>query len=283
VEVDAIWTQHGMRHTYDAAGRRTSTTDAAGNRTLFYYDADGALTHTINALGEVTENRYDAHDRLTEQFAYTGRIRMIGLKGGLVTAALERATDNLAAHLAANPDQSLADVAYTLRVGRSPFAHRRAVAAATPEEAAEALRLRDSRRVATGVSQPGRRSVAFLLPGVGDQYPGMALGLYGEEPVFRQEIDLCAQGATEICGFIERNAAGTITRVRLPFFNAAGRLTRGVDTEASYTLPLSTFSDGWDGNLTFRALVNYMLDLGMDVGDALEALRQALDRIATAT
>ncbi|HET8748663.1 MAG TPA: hypothetical protein VFM98_23920, partial [Ramlibacter sp.] len=42
-EVDAIWAQYGLRHTYDAAGRRTSTTDAAGKRTLFYYDADGAL------------------------------------------------------------------------------------------------------------------------------------------------------------------------------------------------------------------------------------------------
>ncbi|HSK79450.1 MAG TPA: amino acid adenylation domain-containing protein, partial [Thermoanaerobaculia bacterium] len=108
-------------------------------------------------------------------------------------AALERATDNLAAHLEANPDQSLADVAYTLRAGRGLFAHRRAVAAATAPEAAEALRSRDSRRVATGLFQPGRRSVAFLLPGVGDQYPGMARELYDEEPVFRQEIDLCAE------------------------------------------------------------------------------------------
>lgn len=97
----------------------------------------------------------------------------------------------------------------------------------------------------------------------------------------QQEIDLCAAGATEICGFIERNAANTITRVRLPFFNAAGRLTRGVDTEASYSMPLSTFSDGLDGNLTFRALVNYIskfqtqvqgaapLELAGDIGSSL--------------
>jgi len=87
-QVDAIWSQHGLRHTYDAAGRRTSTTDAAGNRTLFYYDADGALTHTLNALGEVSENRYDARARLVEQYTYTGRIATAGLTGGLVTAAL---------------------------------------------------------------------------------------------------------------------------------------------------------------------------------------------------
>ena len=36
------------------------------------------------------------------------------------------------------------------------------------------------------------RSVAFLFPGVGDQYPQMARGLYESEPVFRAEVDRCA-------------------------------------------------------------------------------------------
>src|SRR6185369_16895685 len=111
-------------------------------------------------------------------------------------AALEAATDRLAAHLDADPGQSLPDIAYTLRAGRRPFGHRRAVVAAVVEEAAAALRSRDPRRVWTASQEPGRRSVAFLLPGVGDQYPGIARGLYDEEhgePVFRREIDLCAE------------------------------------------------------------------------------------------
>jgi outer membrane receptor protein involved in Fe transport len=97
----------------------------------------------------------------------------------------------------------------------------------------------------------------------------------------QQEIDLCDQGATGLCGFIERNAAGTITRVQLPFFNVAGRVTRGVDTEASYSLPLSRFSEAWEGQLTFRALINYIskfettvqgaapLELAGDIGNSL--------------
>ncbi len=36
-------------------------------------------------------------------------------------------------------------------------------------------------------------SVVFLFPGVGDQYPGMARGLYESEPVFRAEVDRCAE------------------------------------------------------------------------------------------
>jgi outer membrane receptor protein involved in Fe transport len=74
----------------------------------------------------------------------------------------------------------------------------------------------------------------------------------------QQEIDFCDQGATQMCGFVQRNSEGIITRVQLPFFNVASRKTTGVDTEISYTMPLSTFSDGWDGQLTFRGLVNYI-------------------------
>ncbi|HSK76523.1 MAG TPA: amino acid adenylation domain-containing protein, partial [Thermoanaerobaculia bacterium] len=111
-------------------------------------------------------------------------------------AALERMTDRLADRLEKDPDLDLADVAYTLRVGRRPFAHRRAVLAATREEAAAALRERDPQRVWTAGAprETGRhRSAAFLLPGVGDQYPGLARGLYQDEPVFREELDRSAE------------------------------------------------------------------------------------------
>ena len=90
-QVDAIWAQYATRHAYDAAGRRISSTDAVGNRTLFFYDADGALTHTVNALGEVRESRYDARGRVIEQIAYANRISTTGLVGGLVPAALATA------------------------------------------------------------------------------------------------------------------------------------------------------------------------------------------------
>ncbi len=111
-------------------------------------------------------------------------------------AALERMTDALAARLTGDPDLDLADVAHTLRVGRRPFAYRRAVLAASAEAAAAALLSRDPRQVWTGSPRQesaGQSSVAFLLPGVGDQYPGLARGLYRDEPVFRQELDRCAE------------------------------------------------------------------------------------------
>ena len=108
-------------------------------------------------------------------------------------AALEAATDNLAAHLAAHPDLDLADVAFTLEAGRRAFHHRRMLVCRGPEDARTALAERDPRRLLSSFGEPRSRSVAFLLSGLGDHYPGMARGLYESEPVFRQHLDRCAE------------------------------------------------------------------------------------------
>jgi iron complex outermembrane receptor protein len=92
----------------------------------------------------------------------------------------------------------------------------------------------------------------------------------------QQEINLCQAGATGLCSFIQRNGANVITRVQLPFFNVAARVTKGVDTEASYVVPLSNFSEAWDGTLTLRALVNYISDFTTQVQGA-PALKLAGD------
>lgn len=106
-------------------------------------------------------------------------------------AAAERAAVRLADHLRAHPELPLADVAHTLQNGRRAFAHRRFVVAHQGEDAAAALTAPD--RAVSGVAEGGHRSVAFLLPGVGDQYVNMGRGLYEREPVFRAEVDRCAE------------------------------------------------------------------------------------------
>jgi YD repeat-containing protein len=88
----ALWAANGLTHAYDAAGRRTSTTDANGHRTLFFYDAIGRLRYTVNALGEVTESRYSAQGQLAEEVVYGTRVNVATLgattPGGLNTATL---------------------------------------------------------------------------------------------------------------------------------------------------------------------------------------------------
>ena len=89
----ASWSANGSTHAYDAAGRRTGTTDANGHRTLFFYDAFGRLAYTVNALGEVTESRYNAYGQVSEQIVYGSRIDLTPLgtatPGGLNTDALK--------------------------------------------------------------------------------------------------------------------------------------------------------------------------------------------------
>ena len=74
-------------------------------------------------------------------------------------AALERASQNLIAYLEGHPEQSLADVAYTLQVGRCAFNYRRYVVAGSVADATLALRER-----ALSVCQTFRDRPVRLLP-----------------------------------------------------------------------------------------------------------------------
>jgi amino acid adenylation domain-containing protein len=108
-------------------------------------------------------------------------------------AALDAATANLSRFLLAQPELNLADVAYTLQVGRAAFDHRRVLVCRDPADAAAALATIDPERVFSGVSQPGQRPVIFMFPGQGAQYIGMGRDLYRSEPVFRAAIDRCCE------------------------------------------------------------------------------------------
>ena len=67
-QVDAIWAQFQVRHTYDAAGRRLTTTDAYGNTTRFFYDQDGRLNFTVNAAGDVVAYTFNTFGQLSVEF-----------------------------------------------------------------------------------------------------------------------------------------------------------------------------------------------------------------------
>ncbi|MFC4590809.1 type I polyketide synthase [Sphaerisporangium corydalis] len=86
-------------------------------------------------------------------------------------------------------DLDLADVAFTLGVGRREMKHRAVVVAAGTADAAEALR--DPRRLVKGIA--GRPRVAWLFSGQGSQYAGMGAELYRAERVFREAVDECAE------------------------------------------------------------------------------------------
>ncbi|HTR47817.1 MAG TPA: SDR family NAD(P)-dependent oxidoreductase [Verrucomicrobiae bacterium] len=106
--------------------------------------------------------------------------------------SLEAATNKLASFLSEHSDVNLADAAYTLQAGRNSHRIRRAILCSTREEAIEALSGRDPQRAWTGTASE-RRSVFFMFPGQGSQYPDMGRGLYESEPIFRAQVDRCAE------------------------------------------------------------------------------------------
>ncbi len=107
--------------------------------------------------------------------------------------ALDTLTSNLAMHLRRHPDLDLADVAYTLQVGRKAFDQRRVVVCHDAADAATALATQDPQRLFSAVPVAHELPVAFLFPGQGAQYPQMARELYEVEPLFRETIDRCAE------------------------------------------------------------------------------------------
>ncbi|MCP4261672.1 MAG: amino acid adenylation domain-containing protein [Planctomycetes bacterium] len=108
-------------------------------------------------------------------------------------AALEEMTGNLAWYIKETPDLNIEDVAYTLHVGRKAFCHRRIVVCRNVQDAVDVLESRDPKRVLTHNLQPGKQSVAFMFPGMGEHYVNMSRGIYEREPAFRQEIDRCVR------------------------------------------------------------------------------------------
>ncbi|MFC3815765.1 amino acid adenylation domain-containing protein [Lysobacter sp. GCM10012299] len=108
-------------------------------------------------------------------------------------AALARSAERLAEQLGAAPQANLADVAWTLAVGRKAFAHRVCVVATDAAAAAESLRTTELNAAAMR-SRPARSSeVVFMFPGQGSQYAGMGRGLYESEAAFRAAFDECAE------------------------------------------------------------------------------------------
>ncbi|MFC2145723.1 amino acid adenylation domain-containing protein, partial [Acidobacteriota bacterium] len=109
-------------------------------------------------------------------------------------SALDKVTENLAEYFeknAANPGSCLADVAYTLQVGRQALQNRKMLVCSTGEEAVEILSTPASQREYTGQVQDENPPVIFVFSGLGSQYVNMGRDLYEKEPYFRQQMDCC--------------------------------------------------------------------------------------------
>jgi acyl transferase domain-containing protein/acyl carrier protein len=125
---------------------------------------------------------------LEQKTVEPGREYQLLLLSAKTDSALETMTVNLAEYLQQHPELELADIAYTLQVGRRTYNHRRMLVCSSLESAI--VELKTSQPT---FQQKTARPVTFLFPGQGSQYVNMGRELYATEPTFQAEFDRCTQ------------------------------------------------------------------------------------------
>lgn len=123
--------------------------------------------------------------------------------------ALDASLRQLAEFVETPTDLCLSSAAFTLQSGRRPYAHRRAVVAETSDELARMLRKPRAAPQRDLHTEHGK--VAFLFPGQGLQFAGMAARLYSEDVSFRAEVD---KGLALLPSEIAREIRSAICRDR---------------------------------------------------------------------
>ncbi|HET8844236.1 MAG TPA: amino acid adenylation domain-containing protein, partial [Ktedonobacteraceae bacterium] len=130
---------------------------------------------------------------VTEKVSVQARPWHLVILSARTETALQQARVNLLRHLRQHPELELEDVAYTLQVGRKSFAHRSMFVCRDLPDAIQVLDAADPTRLLSAADEANSRSVLFMFPGQGTQYSGMGRELYHTEPVFRSEVDRCAE------------------------------------------------------------------------------------------
>nr|ASV47150.1 type I polyketide synthase [uncultured bacterium] len=139
--------------------------------------------------------------------------------------ALAASAQQLATFIDGHPDVSLTDLAWTQQVGRAPLRTRTAVVGRSHSDLSAAL------RAASAVSAPRTldRPCVWMFPGQGAQLHGLGRELYDSEPVFRHEIDACANTVRRLLGEDLRTVMYTPTSEE----EAAARLRQTMWTQVS--------------------------------------------------
>ncbi|HLO52465.1 MAG TPA: type I polyketide synthase, partial [Kamptonema sp.] len=119
------------------------------------------------------------------------RAKQLLILSAKTNSGLDTATTNLVNYLDRYSDANIADVAYTLQVGRRGFNYRRTLVAENVEDAVKTLRSNNPQRVFTNFTESSDRPVVFMFTGQGAQYVNMAQELYQSELIFREECDRC--------------------------------------------------------------------------------------------
>lgn len=115
--------------------------------------------------------------------------------------AQREAAFRLGNYIARHPEHELADVAFTLHVGRRAFAYRRSYVVEVDDRAGTVEKLLSVPEADQNPVATTKPEIVFMFPGQGSQYPGMAAGLYKTEPAVKRAIDASCRILNPELGF----------------------------------------------------------------------------------
>lgn len=157
------------------------------------WQSDKPLMAAVTGLGAGGTNAHIVMQEApapeaTDESAHSQQLLNLSAK---TDTALKSAQRRLLAALRQG-DKDLADVAYTLQLGRRAYQHRSSLVAASVDEAIAKLDAADAGGNLVQASAPeGPRKLVFMLPGGGAQYSGMGASLYQKQSVYREAFDAC--------------------------------------------------------------------------------------------
>ncbi|MFD6868517.1 type I polyketide synthase [Streptomyces koyangensis] len=192
------WDGGGVRLLTDSL--RWPEADRPRRAAVSSFGMSGTNAHTIleQAVPEHEPAAGTAPDAPGEEADGTGTpVELPWLLSARTADALRAQARRLTAHLDTHPRLADRDVARSLATTRSRFEHRAVLLGPGHRERLTAL--------ADGVPAPGLVTgtagrtgrVAFVLPGQGSQWPGMADRLLDESATFRRTLRTCAQALEE--------------------------------------------------------------------------------------
>ncbi|HEY8102377.1 MAG TPA: SDR family NAD(P)-dependent oxidoreductase [Burkholderiaceae bacterium] len=145
----------------------------------------------VSSLGIGGTNAHIVLEEAPEAESSESRSWQLLLLSAKTPSALDRMAENLSAYMAKTSDESIADVAYTLQVGRKGFGFRRAFVVPAEKLSRIAPNIAPTKGFA-GKRPEKQKKIVFMFPGGGTQYVNMARDLYEQEPYFKQTLDTCA-------------------------------------------------------------------------------------------
>ncbi len=166
------------------------------NTALREWSTDGAVRRAaVSSFGIGGTNAHVVVEEGPAPLGTTGRRRAHLLPiSAKCAGALRAACDRLATYLCGARDTSLADVAYTLQVGRAMHAWRGFVVCSDATQAAAALTQPATRPSPSRASD--EPTVVFMFPGTGPKSTTASVEAYAFEPVFRETVTQCLQCLT---------------------------------------------------------------------------------------